>query len=74
MVDVTVTQAPTPEIIRRGTRLQSGMIGKLGTGTFIWPVPGYKSISRWAILPASIAVWILRPPTEPPSMPPTAAP
>lgn len=51
VVDVTVTQAPTPEIIRRGTRLQSGMIGKLGTGTFIWPVPGYKSISRWAILP-----------------------
>lgn len=51
VVDITVTQAPTPEIIRRGTRLKSGMIGKLGTGTFIWPVPGYKSISRWAILP-----------------------
>lgn len=50
VVDVQVLQSPTPEIIRRGTRLQSGMIGKLGTGTFIWPVPGYKSISRWANL------------------------
>lgn len=45
---VEVQQAPTPEIIRRGTRLKSGMIGKLGTGTFIWPVPDYRSISRWA--------------------------
>lgn len=50
VVDVQVLQSPTPEIIRRGTRLQSGMIGKLGTGTFIWPVPGYRSISRWANL------------------------
>lgn len=51
VVDVTVQQAPTPEIIRRGTLLKSGMIGKLGTGTFIWPVPGYRDISRWANLP-----------------------
>ena len=51
VVDVTVQQSPTPEIIRRGTLLKSGMIGKLGTGTFIWPVPGYRDISRWANLP-----------------------
>lgn len=51
VVDVTVQQTPTPEIIRRGTLLKSGMIGKLGTGTFIWPVPGYRDISRWANLP-----------------------
>lgn len=50
VVDVQVLQSPTPEIIRRGTRLKNGMIGKLGTGTFIWPVPQYKSISRWANL------------------------
>ena len=50
VVAVEVQQAPTPEIIRRGTRLKSGMIGKLGTGTFIWPVPDYRSISRWADL------------------------
>lgn len=50
VVDVQVLQSPTPEIIRRGTRLKNGMIGKLGTGTFIWPVPGYRVISRWANL------------------------
>lgn len=50
VVDVQVLQSPTPEIIRRGTRLKNGMIGKLGTGTFIWPVSQYKSISRWANL------------------------
>lgn len=53
VVDVQVLQSPTPEIIRRGTRLKNGMVGKLGTGTFIWPVPGYKSISRWANLDPS---------------------
>lgn len=51
VVDVQVTQSPTPEMIRRGTRLKSGMIGKVGTGTFIWPVPGYREISRWSNLP-----------------------
>ena len=50
IVAVQVEQTPQTEIIRRGTRLKSGMIGKLGTGTFIWPVPGYRQISRWADL------------------------
>lgn len=45
-VDVQLLQAPVPEIIHRGTRLKSGMIGKLGTGSFLWPVPGYSGISR----------------------------
>lgn len=27
------------------------MIGRLGTGSFLWPVPGYSGISRWASLP-----------------------
>ena len=39
------------EVIHRGTRLKSGMIGRLGTGSFLWPVPGYSGISRWASLP-----------------------
>ncbi len=51
VVDVQLLQAPVPEVIHRGTRLKSGMVGKLGTGTFIWPVPGYSGISRWASLP-----------------------
>ena len=50
VLDVSRTAEPVPEVIRRGTRLQSGMIGKLGTGSFIWPVPAYRHISRWADL------------------------
>lgn len=48
VVDVARTTEPVTEIIHRGTRLKSGMIGKLGTGSFIWPVPAYRHISRWA--------------------------
>lgn len=48
VLDVARTAEPVPEVIRRGTWLQSGMIGKLGTGSFIWPVPAYRHISRWA--------------------------
>ena len=51
VVDVQLVQASVPEVIRRGTRLKSGMIGRLGTGSFLWPVPGYSGISRWANLP-----------------------
>lgn len=50
-VDVQLVQAATPEIVRRGTRIKSSMIGKLGSGSFIWPVPDYTGISRWASLP-----------------------
>ena len=46
VLDVNCTAEPVPEIIRRGTRLQSGMIGKLGTGSFIWPVPCLLYTSR----------------------------
>ena len=51
VVDVQLVQAAVPEVIHRGTRLKSGMIGRLGTGSFLWPVPGYSGISRWASLP-----------------------
>ena len=51
VVDVQLVQASVPEVIHRGTRLKSGMIGRLGTGSFLWPVPGYSGISRWANLP-----------------------
>ena len=50
-MDVQLVQAAVPEVIHRGTRLKSGMIGRLGTGSFLWPVPGYSGISRWASLP-----------------------
>lgn len=46
-VDVQVLQAPVAQITVRGTRLQSGMIASIGTGNFMWPVPGYTYVSRW---------------------------
>ena len=50
-VDVQLLQPAVPQIVHRGTRLKDGMVGKLGTGSFLWPVPGYSGISRWANLP-----------------------
>ena len=51
VVAVQTLQAPVAEIQHRGTRLKSGMVGRLGSGSFVWPVPGYSGISRWASLP-----------------------
>ena len=57
MIDGTVTdrqaiaynviQQPVPEITVTGTRLKSGMVAQVGSGSFIWPVPQYKYVSRW---------------------------
>ena len=57
MIDGTVTdrqavaynvlQAPTPKITVTGTKLKNGMVAKVGSGSFVWPVPGYKYVSRW---------------------------
>ena len=30
-----------------GTKLKNGMIAKVGSGSFIWPVPNYRYCSRW---------------------------
>ena len=46
-VAYNVLTAPTPEITVTGTKLKSGMVAKVGSGSFIWPVPGYKYVSRW---------------------------
>ena len=46
-VAYNVLQAPTPEITVTGTKLKNGMVAKVGSGSFIWPVPGYKYVSRW---------------------------
>ena len=46
-VAYNVLTAPTPAITVTGTRLKNGMVAKVGSGSFIWPVPGYKYVSRW---------------------------
>lgn len=47
VVDYQVLQDPTPKIVLKGTRLASGMVAKIGSGTFVWPVPNYTVVSRW---------------------------
>ncbi len=46
-ISYNVLQAAVPEITVTGTKLKSGMIAKIGSGSFIWPVPNYKYVSRW---------------------------
>lgn len=43
----TVLSEPVTEEVVKGTHLKSGMVAQYGTGTFIWPVPNYKYVSRW---------------------------
>ena len=42
-----VLQDPVTQITVTGTKLKNGMVAKLGSGSFVWPVPGYKYVSRW---------------------------
>ncbi len=46
-ISYTVTKAAVPEITVTGTRLKSGMVAQIGSGSFIWPVPNYTYVSRW---------------------------
>ncbi len=48
IVQVEVVQEPIPRRTVTGTHLDSGLIASIGTGSFIWPVPDYTYISRWA--------------------------
>ena len=43
----TIQEPVTKEVVV-GTRLSSGMIAQIGSGTLMWPVPGYTYCSRWA--------------------------
>lgn len=47
VVSVNVVQNPVTELVVRGTKLQNGMVASTGSGTFMWPVPGYTYVSRW---------------------------
>ncbi|WP_295339254.1 peptidoglycan DD-metalloendopeptidase family protein [uncultured Subdoligranulum sp.] len=46
-ISYTVTKPSVPEITVTGTRLKSGMVAQIGSGSFIWPVPNYTYVSRW---------------------------
>jgi len=47
VVNINVVKQPVPRVIIKGTRLKDNMVAKIGSGTFIWPVPGYRYVSRW---------------------------
>lgn len=47
VVRVDVIKQPVTRETVKGTRLASGMVGYIGSGSFIWPVPKYTYVSRW---------------------------
>ncbi len=47
ILNETVLVEPVTEEVIKGTHLRSGMVAQYGTGSFIWPVPNYKYVSRW---------------------------
>lgn len=48
IISNVVTLEPVQQVEVVGTYLESGMIAQVGNGTFIWPVPNYTYVSRWA--------------------------
>ncbi len=47
IVRINTLVEPVTEQVIVGTRLESGMIAQVGSGTFYWPVPNYRYVSRW---------------------------
>ena len=47
IVQINTLVEPVTEQIVVGTRLESGMVAQVGSGTFYWPVPNYRYVSRW---------------------------
>lgn len=47
IVNIESIKQPVTKLTVRGTKLKSGMVASTGSGTFAWPVPQYKYVSRW---------------------------
>ena len=49
IIEETVLQEPVTKEVVKGTRLPNGSIAPSsgGSGSLMWPVPGYRSVSRW---------------------------
>ena len=43
----TTLKEPVTQVRLRGTKLANGMVVSGTNGTWVWPVPNYKGISRW---------------------------
>ena len=49
IIEETVLQEPVTKEVVKGTRLPNGSIAPSsgGSGSLMWPVPGYRYVSRW---------------------------
>ena len=47
IIDRVVVQEPVTKIIAKGKKLANGDLASTGSGTLMWPVPGYTYVSRW---------------------------
>ena len=47
VVDSQTVQEPVDELILRGTGLKPGLVAQVEGGSFIWPVPDFRGVSRW---------------------------
>ena len=47
IIDRVVLQEPVTKIIARGKKLANGDLASTGSGSLMWPVPGYTYVSRW---------------------------
>ena len=47
IVDIITIQDPVPEQVIVGTHVENSLIAQVGSGTFYWPVPDYRYVSRW---------------------------
>lgn len=47
IIDRVVVQEPVNKIIAKGKKLANGDLASTGSGSLMWPVPGYSYVSRW---------------------------
>ncbi len=47
IVQINVIEPTVNEQVLIGTHLASGMVAHTGSGTWYWPVPNYRYVSRW---------------------------
>ena len=47
IIDRVVVQEPVTKIIAKGKKLANGDLASTGSGSLMWPVPGYSYVSRW---------------------------
>ena len=47
IVEILTVQAPVAEQVIVGTHVEESQVAQVGDGTWYWPVPDYRYVSRW---------------------------